>query len=596
MKSITLGTLPNKTNDTLATDELLRNLGRFPSSVLPTGLLRELQFRGDAIHDALVRRLKGAIDSADNRLGSKCDNVSYAFALLVTIATNDDRPLIESLLKMSDTSIHDLIGDLVSEAMPRFVANFFKTQNASEVMEWLDRLVGQLEPESLNVGLLYRALTIAATIGYLDRTTAINVLVDRLERRADQRNDLQSALIVCELMELSAGVIDEVNVIVCKCFGRNQIDTSYVDISSWNTTEWHGRTLDEESIWIDTAETLSTWCYDFVCDDLDPVGAKFRVNEQSGHRLMDITDSSLSDWIDELRQSTDNRFPQDAVESINLRFPYAFSAIIDLIRAEIARIPSDAHSWSGNGAYLGLVLTVANKMPLPIDLLESILQLPERDRELVFGDQFGLIVQSIALTPLPQLDFVEQWIWDVDRGTADRREMVDVYLSAHHNGLLDREAAIDALVAGLRRALGEAPSLIAPYAENLAYLSPPKHSQLLEDAFKFHNDDWFLSLGEMSRMIQDPEFALEKFDERSGSYRHVDMILEEGVMFDHAVHTPNPQTLPSLASHSTLPRGYQPQLEYSSTSTIRNEEVRTSRNDPCPCGSGKKYKKCCLNK
>lgn len=28
---------------------------------------------------------------------------------------------------------------------------------------------------------------------------------------------------------------------------------------------------------------------------------------------------------------------------------------------------------------------------------------------------------------------------------------------------------------------------------------------------------------------------------------------------------------------------------------IRNEE-KAGRNDPCPCGSGKKYKKCCLNK
>jgi len=24
--------------------------------------------------------------------------------------------------------------------------------------------------------------------------------------------------------------------------------------------------------------------------------------------------------------------------------------------------------------------------------------------------------------------------------------------------------------------------------------------------------------------------------------------------------------------------------------------AKVGRNDPCPCGSGKKYKKCCLNK
>ncbi len=27
--------------------------------------------------------------------------------------------------------------------------------------------------------------------------------------------------------------------------------------------------------------------------------------------------------------------------------------------------------------------------------------------------------------------------------------------------------------------------------------------------------------------------------------------------------------------------------------TIKREEEKVGRNDPCPCGSGKKYKKCC---
>jgi hypothetical protein len=29
--------------------------------------------------------------------------------------------------------------------------------------------------------------------------------------------------------------------------------------------------------------------------------------------------------------------------------------------------------------------------------------------------------------------------------------------------------------------------------------------------------------------------------------------------------------------------------------TVRREEPKVGRNDPCPCGSGKKYKKCCGN-
>jgi preprotein translocase subunit SecA len=29
---------------------------------------------------------------------------------------------------------------------------------------------------------------------------------------------------------------------------------------------------------------------------------------------------------------------------------------------------------------------------------------------------------------------------------------------------------------------------------------------------------------------------------------------------------------------------------------VRNKEPRVGRNDPCPCGSGKKYKQCCMKK
>ena len=30
--------------------------------------------------------------------------------------------------------------------------------------------------------------------------------------------------------------------------------------------------------------------------------------------------------------------------------------------------------------------------------------------------------------------------------------------------------------------------------------------------------------------------------------------------------------------------------------TIRNKTARIGRNEPCPCGSGKKYKNCCGKK
>ena len=38
----------------------------------------------------------------------------------------------------------------------------------------------------------------------------------------------------------------------------------------------------------------------------------------------------------------------------------------------------------------------------------------------------------------------------------------------------------------------------------------------------------------------------------------------------------------------------QPRMDNSGQMTIKYEKPKVGRNEPCPCGSGKKYKKCCM--
>ena len=38
----------------------------------------------------------------------------------------------------------------------------------------------------------------------------------------------------------------------------------------------------------------------------------------------------------------------------------------------------------------------------------------------------------------------------------------------------------------------------------------------------------------------------------------------------------------------------QPRMGMSDSMTIAHEDPKIGRNEPCPCGSGKKYKKCCM--
>jgi preprotein translocase subunit SecA len=47
------------------------------------------------------------------------------------------------------------------------------------------------------------------------------------------------------------------------------------------------------------------------------------------------------------------------------------------------------------------------------------------------------------------------------------------------------------------------------------------------------------------------------------------------------------------AEGQQLPQGAQPPERPKTQETYRRDSDKVGRNDPCPCGSGKKYKNCC---
>lgn len=541
---------------------------------------------GDAIHDKLVDIIRQSIQASGKGVGYDADQAFFAFALLVPIAQKADQPLVEELLQQSDSN-EDLIGDLVHEAMPCMIARFFKQPSATETLEWIDRVLDQQGPDNYAAGSPLQAIRMAVIAGDLDRSVAIDALVHLLRKRVGRGYDLQSAMIVLELLNLSAKEMEAVDKLVLESFEKEQIDESYLSFECWV----EGMPLEpvdiRERTWSDPVEKLISWCFDFVSDDLDPVGATYPVNKL-GNRSYRLSKTSVLPWIEQLRQSNDENFPREAVESLHLGFADAYEAIIALLREELDRFSREADSWSGNGAYLSLVLTVVAQMPLPVDLLEAILQMPQADREQVFGDQFGLVVQAVATTPQHEYGFVEQWIWDAQRSAPDRREMVGFYVPACENRLLDRAATIQTLATGLRRALQEVPMLIAPYAEQLAHLASPEHAELLSEAFDRDDVDFSVPLDELRQIAADGKAALKSVHESNIYYRKLEEVLSDGVMFRSGFLTEKAERLSAPSRSFEL----EPQA-IPAPSTIRND-ARTGRNDPCPCGSGKKYKKCCL--
>ena len=50
------------------------------------------------------------------------------------------------------------------------------------------------------------------------------------------------------------------------------------------------------------------------------------------------------------------------------------------------------------------------------------------------------------------------------------------------------------------------------------------------------------------------------------------------------------------AAPSQAPNRETENLPKNAQQPYRRSEPKTGRNEPCPCGSGMKYKRCCLNK
>ena len=105
-----------------------------------------------------------------------------------------------------------------------------------------------------------------------------------------------------------------------------------------------------------------------------------------------------------------------------------------------------------------------------------------------------------------------------------------------------------------------------------------------------------VDMGQVQEMLSSPRGALLADFGTFCQEHGVEMETDQGEMNEamQALHEEWLQTprdaLEGKKPAETLEGG---RLFPSKVETFRREEPKVGRNDPCPCGSGKKYKKCC---
>ena len=173
----------------------------------------------------------------------------------------------------------------------------------------------------------------------------------------------------------------------------------------------------------------------------------------------------------------------------------------------------------------------------------------------------------------------------------DRSPLAMFYPLSAWRGHLTREEAIECLFRHWQSASNDehdqsgivSDSLL----EALCMMSPQQHRDELLPAIEQGNGSQIFSPQQLREMVNDPSqgeahvlsWLRETHDARK--------LIESSVMFDEA--SDRPETPMSIdQAPPQLPRETLP-----ATNTVRHTETSVGRNDPCPCGSGKKFKKCC---
>jgi hypothetical protein len=250
---------------------------------------------------------------------------------------------------------------------------------------------------------------------------------------------------------------------------------------------------------------------------------------------------------------------------------------------------------SSNGPFLALALLIAGRVKIPRDLLLRIVDLPEDQRFDLFGDTMDYAI-TVALSQSLQGDTapIDARIVDPERPAMDRSYLATFYPLSSWRGYLTREDAIERLFRHWQSTSsdehGQSAVVSDSLLEALCMMSPQQHRDELLQAIEQGNGSQSCSQQQLREILGDASQGVDQVLALARETFDAMKLIESSVMFDEASLRPKKNSpvheAPPQFSPDTL----------TATTTVRNTNSSVGRNDACPCGSGKKYKKCCRRK
>ena len=301
----------------------------------------------------------------------------------------------------------------------------------------------------------------------------------------------------------------------------------------------------------------------------------------------------------------DDKFPRQALLAARKHRDEIVPELLRAFEEDVQFIESNKKrpwSWLPTMA-MNLLVEFRCKELLPIML--HALRLPGNQVDLVFGDSLMSTVPGMLYHLGAEMDDLDTIIRDRESNEFVRWSMLSGFFYFAKDGRLSQ----DELIERLRKYLSEAVEakdydLTAPLIEKLTRCGAVSALPDIENAYakEIVNED-IISMDDVRKYLEEDtdgtmfQGVLDEFQDDFSDcisrmegwycFQPMKKIISSNVNFSNIpVSQPREPNTPTFSpSHQSV-----------SQEPIRNEKPHVGRNDPCPCGSGKKHKKCCLMK
>lgn len=279
------------------------------------------------------------------------------------------------------------------------------------------------------------------------------------------------------------------------------------------------------------------------------------------------------------------RFERDAVEAAAARHEEVTPQLLSILQHTI----DNAKQFAGDGNYMAhmyaMFLLSQFREPQAYPHLLRLCSLPGDLLDSLCGDFItGTLGRALASVCARNTKGIQSVIENEDADESVRGAALDGLVTLVAEGVVDRDATVQ-YFGQLFRTLPREPSEL--WNSLVAATCDLYPAELIEEIKQAYRDNLIDPFNiSMSDVMDDLGRGKERVLARLARDRHhrfiTDTVREFGSWY--CFHRNESFVEPSIAREAT------------SVSSPSRPASKIGRNDPCPCGSGRKFKKCCLGK